>query len=593
MPRPQVNDKRLSIEHANGYDLDVSMLERFMKLPLASSSVPTSRLTIQRRMHPDIAELCRQTLYPNLKDAPSTLRHPEVADLATRSYWLDHQVPEDPQDPNSVHAKSSSNTYEVEMATGLVQHLVQTNAYGLGDIAVLTPYNGQLAKFAENMKGTCQIRLTEQDRHALFDEGLISDEDEFSKSRVTVDIKEMLRIATVDNFQGEEAKVVILLTVRSNPNKHAGFLKTTNRINVACSRAKHGFYIIGNSQTLEAVPMWAKIIDIFKSQNRLGPSLRICCSRHPQHHFDIRSPKYFASVQKCDIACGQTLECGHPCPEACHPEKLHEMIECTKTFTVKLKCGHEAQLTCREQKLGMKPRCTAVVLPSVELPCKHAVEVLCHSSREPRECRQLCNAPLPCGHSCVAKCSDCGDSNHPDCSTRCGRELPCGHTCNSVCHTGHCDPCKQPCLRSCSHGKCINSCSMICDPCVKPCARKGCTLMCCLPCNVAPEVSDDVSLVKSPMDLPHFIDTVDRMSAKMGRKLNIKAVMVDQLRQGLKESFAEFQSSIRCNVLAAKENRRLIKERLSALDGVKKELIDLRGKYLVLGLQYIVSEDAC
>lgn len=37
-----------------------------------------------------------------------------------------------------------------------------------------------------------------------------------------------------DNFQGEEAKVVIMSTVRSNYDDRVGFLRTPNRINVAC-----------------------------------------------------------------------------------------------------------------------------------------------------------------------------------------------------------------------------------------------------------------------------------------------------------------------------------------------------------------------
>lgn len=36
----------------------------------------------------------------------------------------------------------------------------------------------------------------------------------------------------MDNFQGEEAKVVIVSLVRSNENGNVGFLKASNRINV-------------------------------------------------------------------------------------------------------------------------------------------------------------------------------------------------------------------------------------------------------------------------------------------------------------------------------------------------------------------------
>jgi superfamily I DNA and/or RNA helicase len=46
---------------------------------------------------------------------------------------------------------------------------------------------------------------------------------------------------------GEEAKVVIISLVRCNEAGKAGFLNTTNRINVLLSRAQHGMYLIGNA----------------------------------------------------------------------------------------------------------------------------------------------------------------------------------------------------------------------------------------------------------------------------------------------------------------------------------------------------------
>lgn len=53
---------------------------------------------------------------------------------------------------------------------------------------------------------------------------------------------QILRLATVDNFQGEEAKVIIVSLVRRNHNHKAGFLRTENCINVLLSRTQHGMY---------------------------------------------------------------------------------------------------------------------------------------------------------------------------------------------------------------------------------------------------------------------------------------------------------------------------------------------------------------
>ncbi|KAH6653536.1 AAA domain-containing protein, partial [Truncatella angustata] len=80
------------------------------------------------------------------------------------------------------------------------------------DIAVITPYLGQLHQLRRLMQS-------------------------------------IIRLATVDNFQGEEAKVVVVSLVRSNQQNKCGFLSTPNRINVLLSRAQHGMYLIGNSKT--------------------------------------------------------------------------------------------------------------------------------------------------------------------------------------------------------------------------------------------------------------------------------------------------------------------------------------------------------
>jgi helicase required for RNAi-mediated heterochromatin assembly 1 len=60
-----------------------------------------------------------------------------------------------------------------------------------------------------------------------------------------------VKIRTVDNYQGEENDIIILSLVRSNHNDQIGFLKASNRVCVALSRARHGMFIFGNAQCLK------------------------------------------------------------------------------------------------------------------------------------------------------------------------------------------------------------------------------------------------------------------------------------------------------------------------------------------------------
>ncbi|KAI4740006.1 hypothetical protein E4T50_09547 [Aureobasidium sp. EXF-12298] len=213
--RPHVSCYGLSQESARGqqYALDTSLFERLVTATEHGARLPFSRLDTQRRMHPEIAELVRSTLYPTLSDAPSTLEHPKVTGLKKRLFWLDHQQPETHSD---MHSTSHSNDYEVEMTTALVSHLIKQGVYKPGSIAVLTPYVGQLKKLQLRMQRVFEVVLDDRDIKVLEEAGL----DDAVQSRAPPapgvqkgSMASAIRLATVDNFQGVEAEVVVRLMV--------------------------------------------------------------------------------------------------------------------------------------------------------------------------------------------------------------------------------------------------------------------------------------------------------------------------------------------------------------------------------------------
>ncbi|EME8862487.1 AAA family ATPase, partial [Enterobacter mori] len=65
-------------------------------------------------------------------------------------------------------------------------------------------------------------------------------------------LRHLLRIDTVDSYQGQENKIIILSLVRDNSDALQGFLRDTPRINVAISRAQERLVILGASK------MWRK-----------------------------------------------------------------------------------------------------------------------------------------------------------------------------------------------------------------------------------------------------------------------------------------------------------------------------------------------
>ena len=74
------------------------------------------------------------------------------------------------------------------------------------------------------------------------------------------------------SFQGEESNIIIISLVRSREDGRIGFLKMPNRVNVLLSRAKHGMFLIGNSECLGLRPegnIWPDIIDCLQQREQV------------------------------------------------------------------------------------------------------------------------------------------------------------------------------------------------------------------------------------------------------------------------------------------------------------------------------------
>lgn len=65
-------------------------------------------LATQRRMRPEIADLIRPAVYPNLQDAPHVEEYPPVKGMRPNLFFWDHAVMED--DCGAV-ASSKTNRY--------------------------------------------------------------------------------------------------------------------------------------------------------------------------------------------------------------------------------------------------------------------------------------------------------------------------------------------------------------------------------------------------------------------------------------------------------------------------------------------------
>lgn len=203
--RPKVGNYHLSMESERGkqYGLDESLFERLANERFGGGEkFPIAQLDTQRRMDPSISAFVRETLYPKLQDHPDTKEHPEVTGMRRKLFWLDHRIIEDSTAESE--SASKTHTWEIDMVAALVKHLSRQGVYKSNEIAVLTPYLGQLQKLRKKLGSICDLIVGDKDQEQL---DLEEDSDLEESPKVLVKevqrgkLLDAVKVSTVDNFQ--------------------------------------------------------------------------------------------------------------------------------------------------------------------------------------------------------------------------------------------------------------------------------------------------------------------------------------------------------------------------------------------------------
>ncbi|KAF6037107.1 MOV10 [Bugula neritina] len=110
------------------------------------------------------------------------------------------------------------------------------------DIGIISPYILQVKKIKRALRDIKDERL----------------------ENINVDIED-ITVGSVEKFQGNERKVIIISTVRSQPEQmkmdqkfNLGFVKSPKRFNVAITRAKALLIVIGNPIILCTDDKWRR-----------------------------------------------------------------------------------------------------------------------------------------------------------------------------------------------------------------------------------------------------------------------------------------------------------------------------------------------
>jgi hypothetical protein len=500
--RPKANCYNLE----KNYELCVSLFER-----LAKNGFPVFTLEVQHRMRPEIASIICPSIYEKLLNHDDVQNYEHIKGVGKDLFFIDHNEPEKVIPDKE---KSHSNDHEASFLVALCKYLLK-QGYRTSQITVLTMYRGQLLELKNRMR-----RVDYQG----------------------------VRVAAVDDFQGEENDIILLSLVRSNSDGKIGFLKIENRICVSLSRAKMGLYVIGNLSMLRDKydTVWPQIIEDLSKKGCVGDTLPLYCRNHPKTIVNAIAScsDDFKKCPEggCQEKCGIRLDCGHRCLRFCHPvDTEHKLMKCKQSCPKVLECGHvcgqkcwkciggclpcskivvkkiercshEIEMPCHENplfypcsvqcdiKLACGHNCqnwcsmpctlNCRILVKKELPCGHSSDIPCAIDVKEARCNVPCDKLLDCGHKCSGNCFQCRRGRlHVRCQSSCGRTLVCSHECSFPC-TPTCPPCMKQCNNFCVHSRCNRRCFDRCVPCNEPCAWKcehhKCTRLCREMCDREP-----------------------------------------------------------------------------------------------------------
>ena len=192
-------------------------------------------LNVQYRMNKLLMKFPNAEFYNNSLKSDSSVDKININDIIDASYeeeallFIDTSDVDDNKEMHLRDSKSIINRLEAKVAVGIANDYLVAGV-SEDDIGIISPYADQVKIIQE---------------------------------------KTPVEVKTVDGFQGREKEIIIISTVRSNPNGNIGFLSDLRRLNVAITRAKRKLIIIGNKNTLENNPTYFRLIKFVEDENLL------------------------------------------------------------------------------------------------------------------------------------------------------------------------------------------------------------------------------------------------------------------------------------------------------------------------------------
>ncbi|MCG9124865.1 AAA domain-containing protein [Laribacter hongkongensis] len=212
----------------------------------------------QYRMAPDIGELVSDCFYGKQlttgRGVPPAFYSELPKCLSQQISWIDTApLGKDGYEKRSPDRKDSWNEAEANIVMNILRQIIESELFVHHVKSKLQP--GEPAIGIICMYSKQRTLLERKKREASW----------------LADSRKLVKIDTVDSYQGKENQIVILTTVRNNEELNPGFLISPNRVNVAMSRAMNRLIIVASSRmwqgrnaSLPLGQVWAKVEEFTK-----------------------------------------------------------------------------------------------------------------------------------------------------------------------------------------------------------------------------------------------------------------------------------------------------------------------------------------
>jgi serine/threonine protein kinase len=181
-----------------------------------------------------------------------------IGDLVSQCFYKGELVTGDRKIPNIYQnvpsAMKNVVTWLDTSPLGKASHHTQSKSNSLTNRAEADEIINLLKEISNNDKFTKALSRTVKDGEpvigviCMYGEQKRHIRKKFNEQSWDDDFKSLVKIDTVDSYQGKENRIIILSITRSCADLSCGFLRLPNRINVALSRAMDRLVIVGASQ---------------------------------------------------------------------------------------------------------------------------------------------------------------------------------------------------------------------------------------------------------------------------------------------------------------------------------------------------------